>query len=448
MAESSFGFAIFIIGGKLPLLFISRPILGKGMVCMDKRIKKSLFGGYQKEAVQATVNSLEQQLEESRQLASQLQKEIADTRESTKELETTCRSLKNEVMSKSTEIRGLESKLEDLQRRYDDSVSAQKEYDRYLQTVGQVYMVACDSAGNIVDQANTSAKQLINSLFDSAENTRMNTETAVSSAKSVREQLANTLPSLINTLNNTFHQIDNFLTMADRVPESYANILDWQKKTLGKIDQEVTDFKHNSQSFIARLEQSDSNSQYDKKNVISDSADTHISARKPSASDTSSTAFTARYPDLTLLNDRAAFSTESLPVKPAAVDLKPAAKYSENFIYPDVEKESTVKTESVKPRLSLLEQEKMKRRQQLSSTNDDTSEIDQQEFPSYSSFEIPEDPEFQREISAEKIEQSTEHKETAAAVNSSDDPRLSIPNSYKHRPNVKELLNKYSQIKN
>lgn len=406
---------------------------------MDKYIKNSLFGGYQKAAVQAAIGSLEQQLEESRMLNLRLQKENADSRANAEELGNTCRSLKNEIAAKSNEISRLSSQIEDLKQRYEHNVSVQKEYERYLQTVGQVYMVACDSAGSIVNQADASARQLIGSLSDSAEEARARTETAASSAMEAREKLADTLPALIKTINSTFRQIDDFLDMANRVPESYDGVLDWQKKTLNRMEREVEDFKHTSQTIVPIAEQSGSVSRFDKKTGIPVSADADFSVQKPFLFDTNSTVSANKRPDLILLKDKAPCPSEPLPDEPA--ELKQAVNCSEPPVCSDVEKEPTPKTESVKPHLSLLEQEKMRRRRQQSAGDSIASENNRPEPSPRSALEFPEDLESEPEISAAQPDQSAEYKEPAVSSSSAYD-------SNKRRPNVKELLNKYSQIKN
>lgn len=406
---------------------------------MDKHMKKSLFGGYQKAAVQAAIGSLEQQLEENRVLNSRLQKENADSRENSEKLENTCRSLKNEIAAKSNEIRRLSSQLEDFKQRYEHSVSVQKEYERYLQTVGQIYMVACDSAGNIVNQADTSARQLISSLSDSTEKARAHMETAASAAMEAREKLTDTLPALIKTINGTFRQIDDFLDMANRVPESYSDVLNWQKSTLNRMEREIEDYKRASQTVAPMVEQPGSVSRFEKIDTPV-SADTDFSAQKSFLFDENSTISANKRPDLILLKDKTPCPSQPLPDEPAAVELKHAVNYSEDPVYPDAEIEPTPKTESIKPHLSLLEQEKMRRRQQQSAEDGIASEDERPESSFRSSFESSQDPQCEPESSAVEPDQ---YKEPAASG-----PQPNMSNSSKHRPNVKELLNKYSQIKN
>lgn len=412
---------------------------------MKRLMKRSFFGGYQRKAVESAVGSLEQQLEESQTLYSRLRKENADFRGRTEELENTCDALKNEVLTKGNEARRLESELEDLKQQYEHSVSIQKEYDRYLKTVGQVYMVACDGADKIVDQAEAGAREMIGNLSDSVETAREHTENAAVSVRAAREKLADALPDLLETINGTFRRIDDFLSMANRVPESYTNELGWQQKTLDRMGRELEEFKRSSQEVIDHSEMSDGGRK-DKENDPEFFSDGDFSSQEPFTLSPHSTVPANKHPDLILLKDDTPDPDGSL-AEGSESEWKHAVNDLEQALFPEEEK-PVLKTEAAKPHLSLLEQEKIRRRQARQNAADDGADEDDRGEPEQNpSVEMPEGAENGPKTAFVSPESAAAPREPATSADSASEPHADMSGAGGRRPNVKELLNKYSQIR-
>ena len=182
-------------------------------------------------------------------------------RNSLSALELSNRTLNENLLAKQFEIRQLELQLEELRMLYQDSVSARREYDRYLDTVGQVYSVACESADSIVKRAEKSAQEILNDLEKKTSLARESAEKSVMTVKTMRDRLAGSLSGLMENIQHAYREVNEFLSLAESVPQSFEDMLLSQNQILKDIQSEMDSYMKRSRQIIADSERADEDSE-------------------------------------------------------------------------------------------------------------------------------------------------------------------------------------------
>jgi regulator of replication initiation timing len=310
-------------------------------------------------------------------------------------MELSNRTLNENLLAKQFEIRELQSQLEELRVLYQDSISARREYDKYLDTVGQVYSVACESADSIVMRAEKSARKILEELEVKTKQTRDNSEKTLLLLRKMRERLSDSLPALIKNLQNAYQEAESFYASVESVPESFGNMLSAQQLALADIKNQMEEYHQRSRSIMDGAMCSEGNVS------VTESNEKTLSGLRDE--DYSKTA-------------------TATPVSPVPPETPEPLQESEPLTEAVREERPRVEGRS---RMTLLEQEKLRRRKEMEAL-----------------------AKLHAEAAAPAAEQTEEQPPAPAA----EITRASVPDSQpepsatadrKRRTNVKDLLDKY-----
>lgn len=200
--------------------------------------------------------NLQSSHEQNRLDIGRILRENEQLRRTVSSLESANRTLNENLLANQYEIRRLSAQIEELKTLYQDSVSARREYDRYLDTVGQVYSVACESADSIIKRAEKSARDMLSVLEGKTKRARENAEKTMLMAKSMHNYLADTYPALVENIKRAFQEVDSFMSSVQTVPQSFDNMLAAQTQALLEIQNEMEEYRKRSRSIIEDAERS------------------------------------------------------------------------------------------------------------------------------------------------------------------------------------------------
>ena len=168
-------------------------------------------------------------------------------------MELTNRTLNQSLLAKQYEIRQLQSQIEELKRLYNDSISAKREYDKYLDTVGEVYSLACESADSIVQRAEQNARTIIANLEAKISREREEAEKSQMFVREMREGLVHSLSDLIHNLQNAYWEADSFYATLEAAPHSFY---DAQQLALADIKNQSNGYYERSRAIVGGALQS------------------------------------------------------------------------------------------------------------------------------------------------------------------------------------------------
>lgn len=240
-------------------------------------------------------------------------------------LELTNRSLNEQLLLKKLEINRLEAQIEELRFLYNQSLNSRRYYDQYLDTVGEVYAVACECADSIVNRAENKAKEILSRVEEKA---REELDKPLQETEKIRARLTGTISELIENLQNTYNEINLFCSEVETAPQSIEHILDSQQ-LISEIREDVEQYQKRSRAILAQAKQS--------KNSLPEIAENLQQENICRVTDT--------IPDTMI---------QSEPKKQAQPDYKPTEKVEE-----------TTNRNGTKRRMTLLEQEKLRRKQEI-----------------------------------------------------------------------------------
>lgn len=323
-------------------------------------------------------------------------------RKTVNSLEITNRTLNENLLANQYEMRQMKAQIEELKTLYKDSITAKQEYDKYLDTVGQVYSVACESADNIVKRAEKSAHEILSVLEAKIKHARENAEKTMVMTRSIHDSFANSIPALIENIKLTFQEVDSFMSSVETVPNSFDNMFEAQNQAFSEIQTEIEEYRRNSRSLIEGAECSGIKS-------VSPAPEQPISqAVKP-----------ARTAILS--------PTPNMPSAALPNDYKPSVSTYRTYEKPPHDEPHS--------RMTLLEQEKMRRRQEELQTKQVTADTD-------SNHPATMDDKNQEQMSSPDI---TSIDVPATQPSESQDNTIiaAKQTNGRRRTNVKDLLDKY-----
>lgn len=163
-------------------------------------------------------------------------------------LESANRNLKEQLRLKQDEIKNLESKIEELRFLYRQSEKSLGYYDQYLKTVGDVYSVARECADGIVKRAENKANDILSKL---EEKVAEDLERSLQLSKKVHTRLVETLSVLIGQLQITYNEVNSLSTEIESVPELLQPVLNSKQELLDEIKGDVEDYHKRSLEIIA-----------------------------------------------------------------------------------------------------------------------------------------------------------------------------------------------------
>ena len=226
---------------------------------METPKKKPLFKGSKKE-IEEQFAALEQQAADAEREAERLRQEIRslEANNETLAMENSRladerRILREERDRAAARAAGLEQELEEARRRTSDGQAAVRtSCDPYLSAVGEVYKVACHSAGSLVEKARDQSLQLVDTLQGQSLRAREEAETVLTEMRALRDALGNQLPDLIGQLEQTYEKVDRFLQHAETVPETYRAV-GYQEEALHAMQEELDRFDQETSRTVGRI---------------------------------------------------------------------------------------------------------------------------------------------------------------------------------------------------
>lgn len=226
---------------------------------METPKKKPLFKGSKKE-IEEQFAALEQQAADAEREAERLRQEIRslEANNETLAMENSRladerRILREERDRAAARAAGLEQELEEARRRTSDGQAAVRtSCDPYLSAVGEVYKVACHSAGSLVEKARDQSLQLVDTLQGQSLRAREEAETVLTEMRALRDALGNQLPDLIGQLEQTYEKVDRFLQHAETVPETYR-AGGYQEEALHAMQEELDRFDQETSRTVGRI---------------------------------------------------------------------------------------------------------------------------------------------------------------------------------------------------
>ncbi|HHV51289.1 MAG TPA: hypothetical protein PLG48_01165 [Candidatus Avimonas sp.] len=163
-------------------------------------------------------------------------------------LESANRNLKEQLRLKQDEIKNLESKIEELRFLYSQSEKSLGYYDKYFKTVGDVYSVARECADGIVKRAENKASDILSKLEGKVTE---ELEKSLQLSKKAHTRLVETLSVLISQLQITYNEINSLNTKIESVPDLIRPVLNSKQDLLDEIKGDVEDYHKRSLEIIA-----------------------------------------------------------------------------------------------------------------------------------------------------------------------------------------------------
>lgn len=325
------------------------------VITMDAPDKRSSLGEY-RGMVGSALTDLQMQLERNRQEILRFSENNRVLQNNVHTLESANRFLNEELLAKQSEIRRLKVQVEELRLLHEESTAARREYDRYLDTVGQVYMVACESADSIVSRAEKNARKILDERMKESEAVRYDAEKPLRTMQALRDSLSESLGTMMATVQRSFSEMDTWMLSAETASPAFPSpsSLETHRQGIAEIEEDLNSYYQRSRAIIAESEQAreDHSPQesYPSSPYSASLDNTDESPDSPSLGEADSSAIEAerlrRQQEMEIFSPLQNESTEE-PEKETA----------------DGREESLLDTTKPRSRMTLVEQEKLRRKE-------------------------------------------------------------------------------------
>ena len=205
---------------------------------MADKIKTNMFGGYNQRAVDSLVQEMHDKYEATKQEALQA---VWRNQE-----------LQTDLNQKDEELRIANRALLNTTAYYEAAVQKIAEYEKKLSNVGQIYMYAYDSASAIANRSKQETENFMERVSAESEIASVHAETIVDEMTRMKTEMQRIIADMEDKTEYINVLIDNFIQQAKAVPAAFTQINLVKTQLQETINREMQHYTQAASGFLTK----------------------------------------------------------------------------------------------------------------------------------------------------------------------------------------------------